>query len=135
MDALYCNVYLTVERIWAVEEQQMEVKTITPGDVQHFRGELCEYLHIEMLSHGYTSRTESARLLEMTENILQSRPLAKCELIRTRSLLREPQTNYSYITGVLNAENVDSFMVGVIQLRRGFNILATSNITSASFRG
>ena len=106
--ANYYTTYLTVERMWTAEEKLNELEKITPADVQRFLEDIRGRLHVEMLSHGNISREESTQLLEMTEGILQSQPLAKSELISARSLMLEPQTNYSYTIEVPNAKNVNS---------------------------
>jgi insulysin len=106
--ANYYGTYLTVERIWSAEEKLKELESITPKDVQRFLEDITQRLHIEMLSHGNISREESMKLLEMTESILQSKPLAASELISARSLMLEPKTNYNYTISVPNDKNVNS---------------------------
>jgi insulysin len=106
--ANYFATYLTVERMWTADEKLKELVLLTASDVQRFLEDIRQRLHIEMLSHGNIGREESHKLLEMTEGILQSKPLAKSELVSARSLILEPQTNYSYTINVPNDKNVNS---------------------------
>ncbi|RIB06084.1 Metalloenzyme, LuxS/M16 peptidase-like protein [Gigaspora rosea] len=128
--ATYYLSCLTQDQMWTNKEKLDALENITEQDIKVFYPDLFTHLHIESLVHGNMFKDEALKLLQIVENVLQSKPLLPAELIGCRSIILPEGKKFLYQHEVLDPNNVNSAIEYYVQVGNAVNkrLRATSSL-------
>ncbi|CAG8740860.1 38984_t:CDS:10 [Gigaspora margarita] len=119
--ATYYLSCLTQDQMWTNKEKLDALENVTEQDIKVFYPDLFINLHIESLVHGNMFKDEALKLLQIVEDVLQSKPLLPAELIGCRSIILPEGKKFLYQHEVLDPNNVNSAIEYYVQVGNAVN--------------
>ncbi|CAG8454105.1 2994_t:CDS:10, partial [Diversispora eburnea] len=111
-----CNTsYIINQKIWSFQERLDVLDEINYQDVQEFYPKLFKQMFFEGLVHGNIDKLEAINMIEIIENILESKELSSSQLIDNRSLLLK-EGKYAYFKEVKDEKEINSAIDYYIQI-------------------